>query len=288
MPNELILICSVVFIYGAALLGYKFFGKIGLYCISVIATILANIEVTIMINAFGMEQTLGNVLFAVTFLITDILSECEGKKAAQTAVYAGIFCSIFFLVLSQSWMLYTPSATDTIMPSIKAVFSNTPRMILASLVVYAVSQMFDVWLYHNGGILQKRSLAANADFCGLEITVQHLSVRFLTLLFSQHSLSGAHTIFRHLFQFSFQAMLSIFSQVCSIPRLFILQEKFMIKSLMQKPKKHKTFLTVLLNCQDFYCKKLCEYAIILQVILCTTHTYCGVATIPFIQVLPRI
>lgn len=288
MPNELILICSVVFIYGAALLGYKFFGKIGLYCISVIATILANIEVTIMINAFGMEQTLGNVLFAVTFLITDILSECEGKKAAQTAVYAGIFCSIFFLVLSQSWMLYTPSATDTIMPSIKAVFSNTPRMILASLVVYAVSQMFDVWLYHNGGILQKRSLAANADFCGLEITVQHLSVRFLTLLFSQHSLSGVHTIFRHLFQFSFQAMLSIFSQVCSIPRLFILQEKFMIKSLMQKPKKHKTFLTVHLNCQDFYCKKLCEYAIILQVILCTTHTYCGVATIPFIQVLPRI
>lgn len=288
MPNELILICSVVFIYGAALLGYKFFGKTGLYCISVIATILANIEVTIMINAFGMEQTLGNVLFAVTFLITDILSECEGKKAAQTAVYAGIFCSIFFLVLSQSWMLYTPSATDTIMPSIKAVFSNTPRMILASLVVYAVSQMFDVWLYHNGGILQKRSLAANADFCGLEITVQHLSVRFLTLLFSQHSLSGAHTIFRHLFQFSFQAMLSIFSQVCSIPRLFILQEKFMIKSLMQKPKKHKTFLTVLLNCQDFYCKKLCEYAIILQVILCTTHTYCGVATIPFIQVLPWI
>ena len=44
MPNELILICSVVFIYGAALLGYKFFGKTGLYCISVIATILANIE----------------------------------------------------------------------------------------------------------------------------------------------------------------------------------------------------------------------------------------------------
>lgn len=27
MPNELILICSVVFIYGAALLGYKFLEK---------------------------------------------------------------------------------------------------------------------------------------------------------------------------------------------------------------------------------------------------------------------
>lgn len=99
MPNELILICSVVFIYGAALLGYKFFGKIGLYCISVIATILANIEVTIMINAFGMEQTLGNVLFAVTFLITDILSECEGKKPHKPPympVYSVRYSSLCF------------------------------------------------------------------------------------------------------------------------------------------------------------------------------------------------
>ena len=79
MINELLLIFSVVFIYGAALLGYALFGKAGLYCVSAVATILANIEALILVNAFSMEQTLGNVLFAVTFLITDILSECEGK-----------------------------------------------------------------------------------------------------------------------------------------------------------------------------------------------------------------
>mgnify|MGYP000340980380 CR=1 FL=1 len=110
-------------------LGYALFGKAGLYCISAVATILANIEALILVNAFSMEQTLGNVLFAVTFLITDILSECEGKKAANKAVLTGILSSVFFLVLSQSWMLYNPSPNDTIMPSIKAVFSNTPRMI---------------------------------------------------------------------------------------------------------------------------------------------------------------
>ena len=36
-----------------------------------------------LVKAFGMEQTLGNVLFAATFLITDILSECEGKRAVE-------------------------------------------------------------------------------------------------------------------------------------------------------------------------------------------------------------
>ena len=90
MINELLLIFSVVFIYGMAVLGYALFGKAGLYCISAVATILANIEALILVNAFSMEQTLGNVLFAVTFLITDILSECEGKKAANKAVLTGI------------------------------------------------------------------------------------------------------------------------------------------------------------------------------------------------------
>ena len=146
--NELILILSVIVIYGFALLGYFLFGKSGLYALSGIATIFANIEVVIMIKAFGLEQTLGNVLFAVTFLITDILSECEGKKSANKAVIIGIFCSVFFLILSQSWFLYVPSESDWAMPSIRAVFENTPRMIMASLVVYAASQLFDVWLYH--------------------------------------------------------------------------------------------------------------------------------------------
>ena len=40
---------------------------------------------------------MGNVLFAATFLITDILSECEGKRAADKAVWIGVFSQVFFL-----------------------------------------------------------------------------------------------------------------------------------------------------------------------------------------------
>ena len=70
--NELLLLFSVVFIFGAALLAYRLFGKAGLFVVSACASILANIEANILIVGFGMEQTLGNVLFAVTFLVTDI------------------------------------------------------------------------------------------------------------------------------------------------------------------------------------------------------------------------
>ena len=69
MLNELLLTGSVVFIFSSVLLVYYIFGKTGLYCLSAIVTVLANIEVLILVNAFGVEQTLGNVLFASTFLI---------------------------------------------------------------------------------------------------------------------------------------------------------------------------------------------------------------------------
>ena len=80
MLNEILLIGSIIVIYGMTLVLYRIFGKQGLYTFTIIATIGANIEVLIVINAFGMEMTLGNVLFASTFLITDIISEIYGKK----------------------------------------------------------------------------------------------------------------------------------------------------------------------------------------------------------------
>ena len=73
--NEILLVASLFVIYGCVLLAYRLFGKSGLYCFTAIATITANIEVLIMVKAFGMEQTLGNILFASTFLVTDIISE---------------------------------------------------------------------------------------------------------------------------------------------------------------------------------------------------------------------
>ena len=146
--NELLLSGSVILIYGAVLLAYRFFGKTGLYAMTAIMTVLANIEVLMLVEGFGMEQTLGNVMFASTFLITDILSENEGKKSASRAVWIGVFSSLTMLAFTQYWLLYTPAETDWASEHIRAIFSTTPRMLFASFLAYVISQRFDVWLYH--------------------------------------------------------------------------------------------------------------------------------------------
>ena len=146
--NEILLMGSVVLIYGMVLLAYRLFGKAGMYLMTVVATILANIEVLLLVDAFGMNQTLGNVLFASTYLVTDILSENEGKKAAARAVWMGVFTSALMLVFTQYWLLYTPSGSDWAMPAVKTIFQTTPRLMFASFLGYVVSQRLDVWLYH--------------------------------------------------------------------------------------------------------------------------------------------
>lgn len=220
--NELLLICSVIFVYSMALVGYKLFGKTGLYCLSATATILANIEVVLLINAFGMEQTLGNVLFAVTFLITDILSECESKKAANKAVFVGMFTSIFFLILSQSWMLYIPSVNDTMIDSIKAVFGNTPRMIITSLLVYALSQFFDVWLYHKWWKLTEKKFGDKRRFLWLRNNGSTLISQLLnSAVFTFCAFVGTYDLQTMISIFLSSYVIYIFTSLLDTPFLYI-------------------------------------------------------------------
>lgn len=148
MNNELLLFLNLVVVYGGVLLFYRLFKAPGLMCFTVFATIAANIEVMIVIDAFSLEQTLGNIMFASTFLVTDILSENEGKKKAKEAVNIGIVTSLAFIIISHLWLMYTPSQNDWAMPYMQEIFSNTPRIMLAGFIVYAVVQKLDVWLYH--------------------------------------------------------------------------------------------------------------------------------------------
>ena len=112
MNNEILLILNLIVIYSSALLFYRLFGKAGLYAWTAFATVTANIEVLIVIDAFNLEQTLGNIMFASTFLVTDILSENHGKKEANKAVYLGIAVSLMFIVVTKFWLAFAPSPNN--------------------------------------------------------------------------------------------------------------------------------------------------------------------------------
>lgn len=148
MNNLLLFAFSVLFFLLSVLLAYRLFGKTGLYGYVCFSTILANIQVCKSIELFGLTTTTGEVLYASTFLCTDILSERHGKAASSKAVWLGVFTNLLWLAGTQLTLLFSPGPADSIHPALEQVFGMVPRISLASLVTYVISQRLDVYLYH--------------------------------------------------------------------------------------------------------------------------------------------
>ena len=90
--NELLWFLLLVLDFAAIMLAYRFWGKLGLYIWIPISIILANIQVTKNVSIFGIEATLGNIVYATSFLVTDILSEIYGKKESSKAEIGRASC----------------------------------------------------------------------------------------------------------------------------------------------------------------------------------------------------
>lgn len=148
MQNELIFISTVLIYLGSVLLLYKLFGKNGLFAFAIFGTLLGNIAVCKCVDLFGASTTAGNVLYASTFLITDILSEKYGKKDATKAVKYSFSIMLLWMLGTQLILMFTPNANDYIDSSLQVVFGLVPRITIASLIGFVCSQNIDVALYH--------------------------------------------------------------------------------------------------------------------------------------------
>lgn len=194
MRNEFVLLLSLIISFGGVLVFFRLFEKAGVYAWTVLTTIAANIEVLILIRAFGMEQTLGNVLFAATFVATDILSENYGRKCATKAVLLGVASNIAFMLISQSWFLYTPSRSDWVMPAVRQIFSNTPRVMAASLLGYVASELYDVWSYHTIWNFTQKKSGDKKKFLWLRNNLSTLAAQLInTIVFNVAAFAGLYS-----------------------------------------------------------------------------------------------
>jgi uncharacterized integral membrane protein (TIGR00697 family) len=129
------------------LIMYKFFGKTGLFAWVALSTVLANVQVTKTIEIIGLTATLGNSLYASTFLATDILNEKYGKKDAKKAVWLGFASLLIMIVVMQFGMKFIPAESDFANDSLNTIFGLIPQIAIASMLAYLASQHLDVYIF---------------------------------------------------------------------------------------------------------------------------------------------
>ncbi len=148
MPNEILWILFALTNFVLFLICYKLFGKIGIFVWIAMGTILANIQVMKSITLFGIEATLGNIMYGTIFLATDALSEKYGKKSANLSVFMGFFILLASLVIMQFALVFEPNGYDAAQPHLEAIFGFYLRVASASLVAYLISQTLDIALFY--------------------------------------------------------------------------------------------------------------------------------------------
>lgn len=145
--NTVYLFLEILLCFSAVVLIGKLFGKNGLIAWVGIASILANIITAKTSNILGLDAAQGSVLFASTFLATDILCEKYGKKEAKTGVLVGLFSSVALIVATQIALLYSPVDYDYADAPMQVLFGLNLRITASSIVMYLIANLADIAVF---------------------------------------------------------------------------------------------------------------------------------------------
>lgn len=119
-----------------------------LLTIFVSCLLLGNLLGSKLIEIFGIATSVGLFGYPPTFLITDIVEEVRGKEATKVFVHAGFLSlciAIFFVFVSTG---LPPSPLYPHNEAYNYVFSNSMRMILASITAFLISQYHDILAFN--------------------------------------------------------------------------------------------------------------------------------------------
>lgn len=149
--NELIFIIHTIIIAGFAL-GSLALGSTALVAFVCIQCMLANLFVIKQITLFGLTATSADAFTVGATIGLNLLQEYFGKEIAKKTIWINFFLLIFYTIVSQIHLAYLPHSGDIAQQHFLPLLQFMPRIVIASLSVYLVTQMTDYYLY---GILKK-------------------------------------------------------------------------------------------------------------------------------------
>lgn len=212
--NELLCVITLVISFTFVILSYKFLGKTGLFLWIAIATIVSNIQTVKLVNIFGIESSLGTILYGSTFLATDILNLKYGKKEAKKTILIGFLTMIVMTVFMSLCLKYTPSSNDFAQQSLITIFTLNIRITIASLIAFAFSQFIDTILFQK---LQKKynklwlSNNASTMICQIIDTI-------IFCMITYYGLVDIHVIFQIMISmYAFKFIIAL----CDTPYIYI-------------------------------------------------------------------
>lgn len=120
--------------------------------------LISNIISGKLFNAFGFTLTSAVIIFPITYILGDIITEIYGFKLSRLILWTGFGCNIFMAIVFSIVVKLPYPAFWNGQQSYSMVLNSTPRIVLASLVAYFLGT------YLNSVVLSKLKVITNGKW----------------------------------------------------------------------------------------------------------------------------
>ena len=138
----------------------SFNSNLFLFLVSLFITsiITANIIAVKIVQVFSFRVPAGVIIFPISYIIGDVLTEVYGYKKARTAIWLGFFSNLLFVISVYIAGILPAAPFWTEQRAFDAILGFTPRLLLASVTGYLIGS------FSNSFVLSKLKLITRGSY----------------------------------------------------------------------------------------------------------------------------
>ncbi len=160
---------------------FKYFVYIAVIFVSVL--LISNVASTKIVSLWAFDFDGGTLLFPLSYIFGDILTEVYGYKRVRKIIWIGFAMNVLMALVFMGVIALPEAAEGGNGEAFKAVLGLTPRIVLASVLAYSVGEFSNsyilakmkVWM--NGKMLWARTIGSTLIGEGFDTAI------FVTIAF---------------------------------------------------------------------------------------------------------
>jgi uncharacterized integral membrane protein (TIGR00697 family) len=152
--------------------------------IFVTCLVTANIISVKLVTVFGLVLPAGILIFPVSYISGDIMTEVYGYAQARRVIWLGFFCNFIMVIAVWLGKVMPPASFWDAQLAYERILGFTPRLLAASFLAYLIGEFFNAFvmakmkIVTNGRWLWMRTIGSTLVGQGLDSAV------FITLAFA--------------------------------------------------------------------------------------------------------
>ncbi len=108
--------------------------------------ITANITAVKLVNVFGLVLPAAIVIFPVSYIFGDILTEVYGYRQARRVIWLGFLCNLVAVVAIWLGQVLPPASFWSGQAAYERILGYTPRLLLASFLAYLLGEFANAFV----------------------------------------------------------------------------------------------------------------------------------------------